>query len=235
MCPSPLLLRASCPHTALRCLPWAIWPATILGDPARRSPSWRSGLRDVLPVLAFYGLLVALRRRAGPGAARRARRRCRCRGARGLHDVPPYLTYVHGSLIPLLYIGAPWSWSGAGDRGHPPLRAARPRVSAADLVVPATFAVMAFFAARPSFQTIRRVPNNPTTRPTPPTSARCRSPCTCVRPQPPVLGAQPDWVAWYIGVRATLLATIGAALIARNCDARRTEWALPYAVIAGRR
>ena len=60
-----------------------------------------------------------------------------------------------------------------------------------DLAALATFAVLAFFAARPAFQTVRRVPNNPDDQANAAyISAAAEGAAAAVRPQPPVLRAE---------------------------------------------
>jgi hypothetical protein len=193
------------------------------------------GLRDVLPVVAFAGLLVALRRRTGPALFAGLVIGVGAGVVEGYTMSRPYLHYVHGSLVPLLYIAVAVvavtvpatvlirRW------GLPDLT----RFRLPDLVVPVTFAVMAFFAARPAFQIVRRVPNNP--------DDQANAAYIAALQKSLRLPLDPDrqyselslhWVTWYIGVPATLLATIGAGLLARKLlRRRRTEWALPYAVI----
>ncbi|MCW2947783.1 MAG: hypothetical protein JWR24_4500 [Actinoallomurus sp.] len=193
------------------------------------------GLRDVLPVVAFAGLLVALRRRTGPplliGLVAGA-------GA-GLLEAyvksRPYLDYERASFIPLLYIAAAVVVVTAvasvlvRRRGLPDLT----RFRMPDLAVPATFAVMALFAARPDFQTVRRVPHNPDDQANAAyIAALQRALRLPFDPNRQYSELSLHWVAWYIGVPAVLLATIGAGLLARKLlHRRRTDWALPYAVI----
>ena len=193
------------------------------------------GLRDVLPVVAFAGLLVALRRRTGPALFAGLVVGVGAGVLEGYTMSRPYLHYVHGSLVPLLYIGAAVVAVSAlatvviRRRGLPDLT----RFRLPDLVVPATFAVMVFFAARPVFQTVRRVPDNPDDQANAAYIAALQK--SLHLPSDPYRQYSElslHWVSWYIGVPATLLATIGAALLARKLlRRRRTEWALPYAVI----
>lgn len=193
------------------------------------------GLRDVLPVVAFAGLLFALRRRTAlPLAAGLV-----LGGGAGLAEgyvmSRPYLELQRGSLIPLMYIGLAViaatvvmtllvRW-----RGLPDLT----RFRLPDLALPATFAVMALFAVRPVFQTVRRVPAGD--------DDRMNASFIAALQRAENLPLDPDrqyselslhWVAWYIGVPAVLLATVGAGLLLRDLLRRRSiDWALPYAVI----
>lgn len=193
------------------------------------------GVRDVLPVVAFGGLLVALRRRTGlpllGGLALGA-------GAgllEGYVMSRPYLQLQAGSLIPLLYIAGAVVIATAlvsvdvRMRGLPDLT----RFHLADLALPVTFAVMAVFAVRPYLQIVRRVPHNP--------DDRLNAAFIAALQHSQSLPSDPNrqyselslrWVTWYIGVPAVLLGTIGAALVVRKLLRRRsTEWALPYAMI----
>ncbi|HEV7962448.1 MAG TPA: hypothetical protein VGP57_07920 [Actinoplanes sp.] len=193
------------------------------------------GLRDVLPVVAFAGLLVALRRRTGPplliGLV--------AGGGAGLLEAyvksRPYLDYERASFVPLLYIAAAVVVVTAvasvlvRRRGLPDLT----RFRMPDLGVPATFAVMAFFAARPDFQIVRRVPRNPDDQANAAYIAALQKALGLpLDPNRQYYELSLHWVAWYIGVPAVLLATIGAGLLARKLlRRRRTDWLLPYAVI----
>ena len=193
------------------------------------------GLRDVLPAVAFAGLLVALRKRTGAALFAGLVVGVGAGELEGYTMSRPYLDYARGSQIPLLYIAAgvvvlSVVMSVVVRRwGLPDLT----RFRLPDLVVPATFAVMAFFAARPAFQTVRRVPDNP--------DDQANAAYIAALQKSLHLPSDPNrqyselslhWVTWYIGVPATLLATIGAGLLARKLlRRRRTEWALPYAVI----
>lgn len=193
------------------------------------------GLRDVLPVVAFAGLLVALRRRTGPALFAGLLAGVGAGMLEGYTMSRPYLDYVHGSLVPLLYIGAAvvavTAVASLAVRrwGLPDLT----RFRLPDLAFVATFAAMAFFAARPSLQTVRRVPTNPDDEVN---AAYIAALQKALRLPPDPYRQYSElslhWVTWYIGVPAVLIATIGAALIGRKLlRRRRTEWALPYAVI----
>jgi hypothetical protein len=193
------------------------------------------GLRDVLPVVAFAGLLVALRKRTGPALSLGLLAGVGAGVLEGYTMSRPYLDYVRGSLVPLLYIGAAVVVVSAvacviiRRRGMPDLT----RFRLPDLALLATFAVMAFFAARPALQTVRRVPTNPDDQANALfIAALQRSLRLPPDPNRQYSELSLHWVTWYIGVPATLLATIGAALLARKLlRRRRTDWALPYAVI----
>ncbi|MCO5998706.1 hypothetical protein [Actinoallomurus rhizosphaericola] len=193
------------------------------------------GIRDVLPVVAFAGLLLALRRRVGLPLAAGLTAGV---GAGLLEAVVmsrPYLHYLSASLHPLLYIAvavvAATAVVGLAVRrwGLPDLT----RFRLPDLALPATFAMLAFFAARPMFQTVRRVPNNPDDRVNASfIAALQRSQNLPLDPNRQYSELSLHWVAWYIGIPAVLLAAVGAALVLRDLLLRRrTAWLLPYALI----
>ncbi|MCO5991271.1 hypothetical protein NE235_34680 [Actinoallomurus spadix] len=193
------------------------------------------GIRDVLPVVAFAGLLLALRRRAGLPLAAGLTAGV---GAGLLEAVVmsrPYLHYLSASLHPLLYIAvavvAATVVAGLAIRrwGLPDLT----RFRLPDLALPATFALLAFFAARPMLQTVRRVPNNPDDRVNASfIAALQRSQNLPLDPNRQYSELSLHWVAWYIGIPAVLLAAVGAALVLRDLLLRRrTAWLLPYGLI----
>ncbi|MCK2221211.1 glycosyltransferase family 39 protein [Actinomadura sp. ATCC 31491] len=205
------------------------------------------GLRDVLPVLGYAGLLIA------------ARRRDRARGARGTAGSlgPPllaglaagagtgllaayllarsYLDYLSGSVRPLLLIcGAVLVATAAGTAAAPLLARLRPPrwlpATGAGLVV----LVMAALYARPWFQTVTRVPVTADDRRTYEmieTIQRAN--------RLPVDGTRLyfenslHWVAWYVGLPVIVLATLAAALLVRRLlrDGTPFAWLLPLAVI----
>jgi len=203
------------------------------------------GLRDVLPVLVYAGLLIALRRAGN-------REEGRLGGpllgglavGAGLGFAAayllsrPYLKYLSGSLVPLLAICGvvvllTVAMAVLAPRLVAPLRslARIPRLPevAAGLVV----LVAAAFAARPWLQTVIRPPVTPEDRMT----------ADFIIGVQRVNGLPIDgsrlyyensayWVIWYIGLPAALLATLAAALITRRL-VRGTawEWLLPLAVI----
>ncbi|WP_308170100.1 hypothetical protein [Acrocarpospora catenulata] len=207
------------------------------------------GLRDVLPVLGYAGLLIALDRLSrsrpqgrlfpdgrlgvpllvglGVGAA--------CGFVAGYVLARPYLEYLSGSLLPLLAICAvvlALTLAGAAVAPRIPWRAAGGRLPdlAAALVAPAVF----FFAARPWLETVRRIPATPedelTARFIEATQLANGLPVDRTR-----LYAEDTlyWVVWYLGVPVLVLATLAAAvLVRRMVRGRGFVWVLPLAVIA---
>ncbi|SEU37167.1 glycosyltransferase family 39 protein [Nonomuraea wenchangensis] len=199
------------------------------------------GLRDVLPVLAFAGLLVAMRR-AG-----------RARGALG----PPllaglaagaglgmlaayllsrsYLDYLSGSVRPLLLIcAAVLALTAAGTAAAPLLARLRaPRwapAAGAGLVV----LLMAALYARPWFQTVTRDPVTGDDRRTfEMIEAIQRANGMPVDGRRLYFEQSLHWVAWYVGLPALVLATLAAALLTRRLlrDGTPFAWLLPLAVI----
>ncbi|WP_051751717.1 hypothetical protein [Streptosporangium amethystogenes] len=204
------------------------------------------GLRDVLPVLVYAGLLIAVRRAGNRDAGRL--------GVPLLGGLAvgaglgfaaayllsrPYLTYLSGSLVPLLAIcGAvvvlTVAVAALAPRLAAPLRrvARMPRLPeiAGGLVV----LVGAAFAARPWLQTVIR----------PPATVEDRLTADFIAGVQRVNGLPIDgsrlyyensayWVIWYVGLPAALLATFAAALLTRRLvRGMAPEWLLPLAVIA---
>lgn len=193
------------------------------------------GVRDVLPVLVFGGTLVALRRRVGPPLLAGLVVGAGAGFGEGYAMSRPYLQLQRPFLVPLLYIVAAVAVAtvvaGLLLRRYGPPDLSRFRLP--DLALPVTFAVMAFFAARPFLQTVRRVPHS--------ADDRVNAFFIAALQRSQGLPSDPDrqyselslhWVTWYIGVPAVLLATIGAGLVARNLLRRRhTRWTLPYLMI----
>nr|WP_055506634.1 hypothetical protein [Nonomuraea pusilla] len=227
-----------------------------LTGPAR--PTWRGGLlaglvlglavlvrvdglRDVLPVLAFAGLLVAMRRSGRPeGAAGPGLLLGLAAGAgAGLLAAyvlaRPYLKYLSGSLDPLLLIcGAVLALTAVGTAAAPLLARLRPPrwapAAGAWLVV----LVMAALYARPWFQTVRRDPQRPEDVMTAGFIANAQR-----INRLPVDGTRLyfedslHWVAWYVGLPVVVLATVGAAVLVRRLlrDGEPFPWLLPLAVV----
>ncbi|MGN9783629.1 hypothetical protein ACTMTF_19500 [Nonomuraea sp. ZG12] len=206
------------------------------------------GLRDVLPALAFAGLLIALARlaRAAPGrwvpwsgglggallAGLVAGVGVGLLAAQLL--ARPYLDYLSRSVEPLLLIcAAVLLLTLAGTVTAPLLARVRlpRRLPEAGAVL--AVLVMAGLAVRPWLQTVRREPDNDEDWRT----------HTFIEEIQKANGLPIDgtrlyfenslhWVAWYIGVPALVLATLAAAVLVRRLlKGGAPEWLLPLAVI----
>ncbi|MEV2266916.1 hypothetical protein [Nonomuraea africana] len=190
-------------------------------------------LRDVLPVLAFAGLLIALRRgfsllaglAVGVGLGLVAARTF----------AGPYLADLSNSVRPLLLISVAvlvltavgTALAGRLSRLRPPRWL--PEVGAGLVVL-----VMLGLAVRPWVQTVRRTPNTP---------GDWRTFEFLVATQKnnglPIDGTRlyfEDslyWVIWYVGVPVVVFATLAAAVLVRRLlrDGSSFEWLLPLAII----
>ncbi|MFC4586509.1 hypothetical protein ACFO8L_10520 [Sphaerisporangium corydalis] len=206
------------------------------------------GLRDVLPVLVYAGLLIALRRGKGRGVAYAGTGPPLLGGlvaGAGLGFLVayvlarPYLNYLSDSILPLLAICGlvlALTVAGAvlGPRVIPPswkaVRSWRwPPGLAAALVV----LTMAGLAVRPWVQTVRRVAANPddllNDRFIQATQRATGLPVEAGR-----LYYEDSlyWVIWYVGVPVVVLATLAAAVLARRiARGRGFVWLLPLAII----
>ncbi|MCD0451179.1 hypothetical protein LO762_18525 [Actinocorallia sp. API 0066] len=200
------------------------------------------GLRDILPVVVFAGVLFARRRDAGVPLAAGLLLGAGGGLLEGYLLSGPYLSYLRGSLVPLLAVtGATvlgtvlmavlWRWKPESFRrgGDWMARGRLPDVAAVLTVL-----LMVAFAVRPYVQTVRRVPANAEDRFNSDYIAFLQKSVGL-----PVDGTRQytelslHWVSWYVGVPALILATFGAALLLRRILRRESpEWVLPYAVIA---
>ncbi|MFC4115476.1 glycosyltransferase family 39 protein [Nonomuraea zeae] len=228
-----------------------------LADSGRRTAWWRGllaglvfglavlvrvdGLRDVLPVLAFAGLLIALRRFARPQGVLGPPLLAGLLAGAGLGLLAayllarPYLAYLSGSVRPLLLICAGVLVVTLAGTAAAPLLA-RIRLPAwvpaagAGLVV----ALMAALYARPWMQTVTRVP----------ASVEDRRTAEMIEQTQRANGLPIDgtrlysesslhWVIWYVGIPVVVLATIAAAVLVRRLlrDGTPFEWLLPLAVV----
>ena len=218
------------------------------------------GVRDIIPIVVFAGLLIARGRvrtglplflglMVGAGAGL----------IEGFTLSRPYLRDINASLDPLLLMAAAviagtvlmvtlLLWRDSGDRlrivGKRLARGRLPDLAAGLVVV-----VMIGFALRPHFHKDIRQPVTAEDR----LNASLITLLQKVNHIPVEYGRQYTelslyWVVWYIGVPALLLATFGAALLTRRLvrlpgsglaptgpprgtPRRSAEWVLPYAVI----
>jgi hypothetical protein len=201
------------------------------------------GLRDVLPVLVFAGLLVARRRRIGYWTAGGLVLGAGAGVTEGFRLSRPYLTYLQSSLVPLLWISVAvlaattlmvvllrWDRTGTFLRRAGASAAHGPVPGAAAVV---TVLVMAAFAIRPLVQTVTRTP----------ATRDDELNVRFIEMVQRIQHLQVDgtrqyselslyWVVWYIGVPALIFATLGAALLVRRLmRGQSPEWLLPYAMI----
>ena len=190
------------------------------------------GASDMLPLIPYCGLLLLGRQRqAWPLIAGTI-----VGSLYGIVDglilSRPYLGTVKASLIPLLGIGAALfvvtllfvlvRW----DRGLPQLRTnLLPNAAAA-----VAFVITLGFAIRPYVQTVRaKIPAHQAA-----TMAMWQlNQGLPIQPHRMYYEISLRWVFWYLGVPAVILATVGAAMVARRClrgDA--PAWTLPLMCFA---
>jgi hypothetical protein len=193
------------------------------------------GASDILPVIPYIGILLLARRHqalpllAGLFAG----------GVYGAVDgivlSRPYLASNKGSVIPLAAIGAVVVLGTAiavallWRRGLPQLRGRwRQWLPAAAGVL--AVVVLAGFIARPHFQTVF----GPVTKAGGNVMASFqRIDGLAVQPARLYYEISLHWIFWYIGVPAVLLATLGAALLARRClRGEAPAWVLPLMVFS---
>ncbi|QFY06377.1 hypothetical protein GBF35_06525 [Nonomuraea phyllanthi] len=199
------------------------------------------GLRDVLPVLAFAGLLIAMRRFARPQGALGLPLLAGLVVGAGLGMLAayvlsrPYLTYLSSSLDPLLLIcAAVLALTAAGTAAAPLIARIRlpgwAPAAGAGLVV----LIMAGLYARPWLQTVTRHP----------TTLDDQRTATMIAQTQEVNGLPIDgerlyfenslhWVIWYVGLPVVVLATVAAVVLVRGLlrNGRPFEWLLPLAVV----
>jgi hypothetical protein len=214
------------------------------------------GLRDILPVVVFAGVLVARRGVGSTGSNPATPPKgsglplfsgLALGAGAGITEgyvlSRPYLRYLSGSLDPLLLMATAivmmtvimvtllWWPPTAGPLRRFGAWVGRGRVP--DLAAVGAVLVVIAFAVRPYVQTVTRTPANSDDR----LNALFVKTVQTVNGLP----VQPNrtyaeislyWVVWYIGLPALLLATFGAALLGRRLLRRHsTEWLLPYGVI----
>ncbi|WP_248961806.1 ArnT family glycosyltransferase [Sphaerisporangium perillae] len=209
------------------------------------------GLRDVLPVLAYAGLLIALRGRRGRGEAYARMGVPLLAGlvaGAGLGLVAafvlarPYLNYLSDSVVPLLAIcGVVLALTVAGAVAGPRLvpaswkvlRTWPPARRLPDALAALVFLVMVVLAVRPWVQTVRRVPATPDDAMNS-IFIRGTQVANGLWPDPTRLYYENSlyWVIWYVGVPVVMLATLAAAvLVRRMVRGRGFLWLLPLAII----
>lgn len=208
------------------------------------------GIRDVLPVIVFAGLLVARRRRTGLPLFLGLAVGAGAGLAEGFTYSRPYLNSIRGSLDPLLVMAAALVMTTIlvvtllllPMTGHPLRRlgrwAARSRLP--DVAGICTVLLMIGFAVRPYLGKDFRTPHTPEDK----LNATFIDHIQRVTHIPIEPGRQYTelslyWVVWYIGVPALLLATFGAALLVRRLlrlpgypGRNSAEWVLPFGLIA---
>ncbi|MEV6861465.1 hypothetical protein AB0M44_10735 [Streptosporangium subroseum] len=203
------------------------------------------GLRDVLPVFVYAGLLIALRRVGARDEGRLgAPLLCGLAAGTALGFVAayllsrPYLDYLSGSLKPLLAIcGAVLLLTLVAAVLAPRIAVVLRRAAgirrlpeiAGGLVV----LVMVAFAVRPWLQTVIRQPTTPEDQ----LNYEFIEKTQQVNGLP-MNGARLyyeeslSWVIWYVGIPVVILATLAAAILTRRL-VRGGEfgWLLPLAII----
>jgi len=181
------------------------------------------GTSDLLPLIPYCGLLLLQRRpQAVPlilgtavGASYGA--------VDGLVLTRPYLRLVEGSLVPVVLIGlALLAGTVVGvfvmwERGLP----ARAGTWLLRLAAGLPVAIVAALFVRPWLQTVHGSASSVV-------ADFQREDHLPVQPTRLYSEISLHWVFWYVGVPAVVLATIGAAILARRClQGRAREWILP--------
>ncbi|WP_241661440.1 hypothetical protein [Thermomonospora catenispora] len=202
------------------------------------------GIRDLLPVAVFAGLLAARRRPTWPPLALGLGLGAGAGLLEGYVKSRPYLEYLSDSLHPALLLAAAvlvgtvllaalLRWGPTGLRlrrlGAALSRGPLPSLAAVGVVL-----TVAAFALRPLVQTVRREPR----------TEEDRANAEFIEQIQRIDGLPIDgwrqyaehslhWVVWYLGPPAVALAAFGAAVLARRLLRRRTgEWTLPFMMIA---
>ncbi|MGN9836843.1 ArnT family glycosyltransferase [Nonomuraea sp. H19] len=199
------------------------------------------GLRDVLPVLAFAGLLIAMRRFARPQGVLGLPLAAGLAAGAGLGMLAayvlsrPYLNYLSSSVKPLLLIcAAVLVLTVVGTAAAPALARVRlprwaPTAGAALVVL-----LMAAFYARPWLQTVTRKPANEDDQRTAMMIAQIqRANGLPMDGDRLYFENSLHWVIWYVGVPVVVLATVAAAVLVRRLlrDGTPFEWLLPLVVV----
>ncbi|TDD90494.1 hypothetical protein [Actinomadura rubrisoli] len=210
------------------------------------------GLRDVLPVVVFAGLLAAAGAPLpGPGSRRLGVPLLVGLGlgagaglAAGFSLSRPYLSYIRASLEPLLVITAGVLAlttvlvlvlrSRGVERRARSLAGRLSRRPWPEAAAGLVLLVSTGLAVRPYLQQVERVPGTEEDKATA-TYIEYLQRLSGL----PVNGTRQyyenslHWVAWYIGIPALLAAVLAAALLLRRLlRGRDREWTLPFAMIA---
>jgi hypothetical protein len=178
------------------------------------------GASDILPVIPYGGiLLLSHRRRQAVALLGGLLAGALCGAVDGLVLSRPYLVSIRSSLVPLVLVGAVVVIATAlavavlWRRGLPQVRGKWLPNAAALLPV----VVVILFTARAYLHRV----SNQFIAPT----ATSQQLASWIQ-QYYMISLR--WVFWYIGVPAVLLATLGAALLARRClQGRAPAWTLP--------
>ena len=190
------------------------------------------GASDMLPLIPYSGLLLLGRQRQAWPLIAGAVVGSLYGVIDGVVLSRPYLGTVKASLIPLLGLGGAllvvtllvvmWRW----DRGLPELRTNLVPNAAAVLAVLITLG----FVVRPYVQTVRaNIPAHQAA-----TMAMWQlSEGLPIQPHRMYYELSMHWVFWYLGVPAVILATLGAAILARRClRGGAPAWTLPLMCFA---
>ena len=190
------------------------------------------GASDMLPLIPYCGLLVLGRQRQAWPLIGGTIVGSLYGVVDGVVLSRPYLDTIKSSLVPLLLAGAVLFAATVvavllrWDRGLPKLRTDwLPNVAAA-----LAFFVTLGFVIRPYVQTVYA----PMTASQKTTMARWQAALHLpIQPTRLYFEISLHWVFWYIGVPAVVLATVGAAVLARRClRGRAPAWTLPLMCFA---
>jgi len=190
------------------------------------------GASDMLPLIPYFGLLVLGRSRLAWPLIAGVVAGSSYGAIDGLVLSRPYLDEVSGSLIPLMlggfvllaatFVAVLVRW----DRGLPKLTTNRWPNAAAALA----FVITAGFIVRPYVQTVHGLTTVKQMRTMAAMQAAQHLP---IQPTRTYFELSMHWVFWYLGVPAVVLATIGAAALARRClRGQAPVWVLPLMCFA---
>ncbi|REE98398.1 hypothetical protein DFJ69_3885 [Thermomonospora umbrina] len=202
------------------------------------------GIRDLLPVVVFAGLLASRRRSTAPPMVAGLALGAGAGLLEGYTKSRPYLNYLSDSLRPALLLAmvviaatalmtAALRWPPSGTRlGRLGGRLSSGRLP--DLAALGALLVVVGFAVRPHLQTVRRAPRTEEDRVNVEFIEQVqRIGHLAIDGERQYSEQSLYWAVWYVGVPVVLLATLGAALLARRLLQRRNgEWVLPFMVIA---